>query len=73
MSYRKHAVSKAARKAHHKREKKRRKILSAKGQIDPFGYFDMRGKSRRKLAIHSVTKGARDGAPTAHKIHDGDE
>jgi hypothetical protein len=63
-SYRKHSNSKGARRAHHKREKGRRKKLRMKGgQVDPFGYADTRGKDRRQLRIMSVTKGSRDGAP----------
>jgi hypothetical protein len=64
MAYRKHGNSKGARKAHHKREKaRRRKLREAGGQIEPFGYVDTRGASRKVLRRLSVTKGARDGAP----------
>ena len=65
MAYRKHGNSKGARRAHHKREKSRRRKLREKGgQVDPFGYADSRGKSRRQLRVLSVSKGARDGSPT---------
>ena len=61
MSYRKHGNSKGARRAHHKREKDRRRKQREKGgHVDPFGYADTRGCDRR---IMSATKGARDGAP----------
>jgi hypothetical protein len=64
MSYRKHGNSKGARRAHHKREKARRRKLREKGgQIEPFGYADIRGADRAELRRMSVTKGARDGAP----------
>jgi len=63
VSYRKHSVSKSARKAHHKREKARRRKLREKGmQLEPFGYYDMTNKTLKQLSIHSVTKGPRDGA-----------
>ena len=63
MTYRKHTVSKGARRAHHKRESsRRRKLLAKGGQIDPFGYVDTRGRDRRTMRRLSVTKGARDGA-----------
>lgn len=63
MSYRKNGNSKGARRAHHKREKARRKKLLKKGgQIDPFGYADTRGAGKRVLRRMSVSKGQRDGA-----------
>ena len=62
MAYRKHSNSAGARRAHHKREAGRRRKLAQNGlQIDPFGYADARGKSKKALRIASVTKGARDG------------
>lgn len=65
MSYRKHSNCKGARKAHHRREKSRRRKLREKGgQVDPFGYADIRGRSVKELRIMSVSKGARDGAPS---------
>ena len=64
MAYRKHSVSKGARRAHHKREKARRRKLREKGgQACPFGYVDTRGLDKKAMRIKSVTKGARDGAP----------
>ena len=64
MSYRKHAVSKGARRAHHRREKARRRKLREKGgQVEPFGYADIRGRTKAQLRIMSITKGQRDGAP----------
>lgn len=64
MSYRKHGNSKGARRSHHKRERaRRRKLLKDGGQIDPFGYADIRGADRKRLRKMSVSKGARDGAP----------
>lgn len=64
MTYQKHGNSKGSRRAHHKREKARRRKLREKGgQVDPFGYADTRGRDRKQLRIMSVTKGARDGAP----------
>ncbi len=63
MSYRKHSNSKGARRAHHRREKaRRRKLRGRGGQIDPFGFVDTRGLGKKALRIKSVTKGARDGA-----------
>jgi hypothetical protein len=47
MSYRRHSISKAARKAHKRREKKRKKQL---GGLAAFAYSDCRGKSRKTLA-----------------------
>jgi DNA repair exonuclease SbcCD ATPase subunit len=47
MSYRKHAVCKGARRAHHKREKARRQKLREKGgQVEPFGYADIEAADR---------------------------
>ena len=71
MAYRKHAVSKAARRSHHKREAKRRKALRASGgQIDPFGYVDTRGATKKRLRIFSISKGARDGAVAPVPVED---
>lgn len=51
MSYRKHHVSKGARKAHKKRAKAAaRKARKKGGSLNPFGYIDMRGKSPKTLA-----------------------
>jgi hypothetical protein len=47
MSYRRHSISKAARKAHKRREKKRKKQF---GGLAAFAYSDCRGKSRKTLA-----------------------
>lgn len=64
VSYRKHSVSKGTRRAHHKREKaRRRKLREARGQIEPFGYTDTRGMDKAGLRRLSVSKGARDGSP----------
>jgi len=64
MSYRKHSVSKGARRAHHKREKARRRKLREKGgQVEPFGYVDIRGVDKAGMRRLSVSKGQRDGAP----------
>lgn len=64
MSYRKHSVSKGARRAHHRREKARRRKLREKGgQVEPFGFVDTRGVDKAGMRRLSVTKGQRDGAP----------
>ena len=64
MGYRKHGNSKGARRSHHKRERARRRKLREKGgQVEPFGYADIRGRDRASLRRMSVSKGARDGAP----------
>lgn len=64
MAYRKHSNGKGARRAHHKREQARRRKLKVKGgQIDPFGFVDIRGASLKRLRRLSVTKGPRDGSP----------
>lgn len=64
MAYRKHGNSKGARRAHHKREKARRRKLREKGgQVEPFGYVDSRGVDKAGLRRLSVSKGPRDGAP----------
>jgi hypothetical protein len=64
MSYRKHSVSKGTRRAHHKREQARRRKLREKGgQVEPFGYVDVRGLDKARLRRLSVSKGSRDGAP----------
>lgn len=47
MGYRRHRVSKAARKAHKRREKKRKKAF---GGLAAFAYSDGRNKSPRALA-----------------------
>lgn len=63
MSYRKHSVSKGARRAHHTREKARRRKLREKGgQVEPFGYVDIRGVDKAGMRRLSVSKGRRDGA-----------
>lgn len=50
-SYRKHAVGKGARKAHKKREQRAKRNAKKKGKrlLDPFGYRDIRGKSKAAL------------------------
>ena len=74
MAYRRHGNSKGARRAHHKREAARRRKLTKSGsQIDPFGYADARGKSKKALRIASVTKGARDGQSPLVPVEDGSE
>lgn len=47
MSYRRHAVSKMARKAHKKREAKRKKRL---GGLAAFSYSSSVGVSKRRLS-----------------------
>lgn len=47
MSYRRHHVSKRARKAHKRREKKRKKQF---GGLAAFGYSDSRGRSVKALS-----------------------
>lgn len=51
MAYRKHHVSKGARRAHKKRaQAAARKARKMGGALDPFGYADMRGKDKRALS-----------------------
>lgn len=50
MAYRRHSVSKAARKAHKRREKKRKKSL---GGLAAFWFSDSRGVSKKRLAAAS--------------------
>ena len=47
MAYQRHAVSKAARKAHKRREKKRKALF---GGMAAFAYTDSRGVAKRRLA-----------------------
>jgi DNA-binding IclR family transcriptional regulator len=64
MSYRKQSVSKGARRAHHRREKaRRRKLREEGGQIEPFGFVVTRGIDRAGMRRLSVSKGQRDGSP----------
>lgn len=49
--YRRHAVSKRARKAHKRRDQKAKRAAKKKGLLlDPFAYLDIRGKSKKTLA-----------------------
>ena len=51
MGYQKHAVSKGARRAHKKRDQRAKRNAKKNGlMVDPFGYRDMRGKSKKQLA-----------------------
>lgn len=47
MSYRRYSVGKSARRAHKRREKKRKKKL---GGLAAFAYSDCRGQSKKRLS-----------------------